>query len=363
MWSPSDGGDMNTTIPHIELGGVSRRVISVALLALSLCLAPAVRPTSSAGARAARASDSYSWPVKPFDQPHPVRGSFGDPRTVFAGPPTQRTLLSGGGSFSFHFGIDISAPDGTAVYPVESGTVRAVTREWVEVAGTHGRSFEYWHIASAVSVGQHVDAGATVLGRILRSCGHVHLSELNNGVSVNPLAPGHLTPYTDTTAPTVTSITFRQGVAGSELMPELLRGRVEIIAAAHDTPALPVPGAWHDLPVTPALIEWRIQSAATGRVVVPTRVAYDVRNRLPSASSFWAIYARGTHQNMSVFGKHYSYMQPGTFLFRLAANGFDTRVLPDSVYELVVTATDIRGNHGSLSERLSIHNRPGIVGP
>ena len=23
---------------------------------------------------------AYGWPLKPFDKPHPIRGSFGDPR-------------------------------------------------------------------------------------------------------------------------------------------------------------------------------------------------------------------------------------------------------------------------------------------
>jgi hypothetical protein len=34
-------------------------------------------------------------------------------------------------------------------------------------------------------------------------------------------------------------------------------------------------------------------------------------------------------------------------VFRLAPGGFDTHSLPDAVYELVVTAIDIRGNHSS----------------
>ena len=145
-------------------------------------------------------------------------------------------------------------------------------------------------------------------------------------------------------------------------MPELLRGRLELIAAVHDMPARPVPGVWRELPVAPALIEWRIQRASGDKVVVPTRVAYDVRNHLPGLGDFWRVYARGTHQNMSVFGKHYSYMQPGCYLYRLAPGGFDTRSLPDSVYELVVTATDIRGNHSSYAQRFNVHNRPGVLG-
>ncbi len=40
----------------------------------------------------------------------------------------------------------------------------------------------------------------------------------------------------------------------------------------------------------------------------------------------------------------------------------DTRNLPDAVYELVVTATDTRGNHSSYTQRFSVHNRAGVVG-
>ena len=304
---------------------------------------------------------SYPWPVKPFGQPHPIRGSFGDPRTLFFGPPTDRTLYAGNGSFTFHTGVDVAAPDGTAVYPVESGSVRSVSNTWIAVEAG-GRVFQYWHIAAVVSVGQQVDAQSTVLGHILRGSGHVHLTEIDNGVTVNPLAPGHLTPYTDTTVPTVASVRFRTSVTGKDLLPEILRGRVEMLAAVSDLPTMPVPGVWRNLPVTPALVAWEICRADNGKVIVPRHTAYDVRDHLPAANAFWQVYARGTHQNMSVFGAHYSFMQPGLYLIRLMPGGFDTQTLHDGVYDLVVTATDIRGNHSSTMQRFSVHNRPGVVG-
>jgi len=58
----------------------------------------------------------YPWPLKPFDRSHPVRGYFNDPRIS-------------GTSRAFHFGIDISAPNGTPVYAVRRGVVH------LEVAG------------------------------------------------------------------------------------------------------------------------------------------------------------------------------------------------------------------------------------
>jgi hypothetical protein len=342
---------MSTTRTHL------RTSVAVALIAAATLVAAA----SATAAPARMASTPYPWPVKPFDKPHPVRGSFGDPRTLFHGPPTQRTLLAGSGSFTFHTGVDVSAPDGTAVYPVESGTVAAVQPQWLAVS-SGGRVFEYWHVTASVRPGDHVTAQETVLGHIIRGCGHVHLTEIDGGVTVNPLAEGHLTPYEDHTTPTVGRISFRTSVTGEDLMPELLRGRIEFLASAQDMPTMQVPGAWGGLPVTPALLTWQIRRAATGKVVVRDRTAYDVRTQLPSQLAFWQVYARGSHQNMSVFGKHYSYMQPGVYLFRLAPGGFDTRTLPDSVYDLVVTATDIRGNTSTEIQRFSIHNKPGVVG-
>jgi murein DD-endopeptidase MepM/ murein hydrolase activator NlpD len=306
---------------------------------------------------------SYGWPVKPFNQPHPVRGSFGDPRTIFAGLPTEDGLLHGSCQCTFHEGVDISAPDGTPVYAVESGTVTVVhtqkAAEMIAVASGN-TGFEYWHITASVKVGQQVVAGQTVLGHILPKAGHVHLTEVDAGQIVNPLQTGHLTPYHDTTTPVVSSISF-QAADGSELIPNFLRGSVEIIANAYDTSALPVRGIWHGMPVTPALLTWQIEQW-NGKPVGQSRAVYDVRHALPANSDFWRVYARGSFQNMSVFANHYSWLQPGCFLFRLTPGGFDTHRLTDGVYAVVVTATDIAGNSSSSSARFTVHNRPGFKG-
>jgi hypothetical protein len=278
------------------------------------------------------AAAAYGWPVKPFHAEHPVRGNFGDPRTVFAGPPTRRTLLTAGGKFQFHFGVDVSAPNGTAVYPVESGVVTRVTDEEIAVAGPAGHAFEYWHLHAAVRTGERVTAYATVLGRIAKPCGHVHLSELEHGVYVNPLQRGHLTPYHDDTAPQVTGVVVSGG---------------EIEATAADYPSLPVPGAWHDLPVAPARLAWRLV-AAHGAVVVPEHVVFDVTRHLPPAS-FWSVYARGTHQNMTTFTRFYAYRQPGAYIFRLGA-----MPVAAGTYRVVVTASDIRGNTSSRTTQLVV---------
>ena len=317
--------------------------------------------TTPRSASTAVAGTGYGWPIKPFHSEHPIRGNFGDPRTVFLTPPTPESVLSGRGSFSFHQGVDISAPNGTAVYPVRSGTVTAITPIWVRVASGNGETFEYWHIAPAVRVGDRVTSEKTVLGRIIKPAGHVHLTQYENGHVVNPLVPGRLEPYHDTTKPVVESISLRRSDNGRDLLASFVRGRIEMLVDAYDMPTMRVKGEWAGLPVTPALLTWRIQRW-TGRTVVPERIAADFRTTVPPNSAFWRIYARGTYQNMAVFGQHYSYLQRGSYLFRLTPRPFDTSRLEDGVYDLVVTATDIRGNTSSRSLRFTVHNRVGWIG-
>ena len=313
------------------------------------------KATRSAGTEAV-SGEGYGYPVKPFDSEHLVRANLGDPRMQFHGPPTTNTLLHGNGSFSFHQGVDISAPNENAVYPVIDGTVTVVTNEWVRVSSGKGRAFEYWHIRPLVRIGQNVTARQTLLGHVLKSSNHVHLTEYEGSRVVNPLVRGRLTPYHDSTPPVVRAITLRSPDGGSDLLPTFVRGRVEIVADAEDMPTPAAPGGWHG-PVTPALVTWRIRNIA-GRVVVRRRVAADFRTSVPRDSAFWRIYARGTYQNQTVFGRHYSYRQQGTYLFRLAGQ-FDTRTLRDGVYDLIVSASDIRGNSGSQTLRFTVHNRLG----
>ncbi len=151
-------------------------------------------------------------------------------------------------------------------------------------------------------------AERTVLGHILRGQGHVHLTEVDAGRVTDPLLPGHLTPYTDTTVPHVTSIDFRRSDEASPEMPNFLRGTVQVIVEAYDTPTIPVPGIWNEMPITPALVQWRVETW-NGKLAIPARTAWDTRITLPSNVEFWRFYARGTFQNMAVFGKHYSWLQ------------------------------------------------------
>ena len=59
---------------------------------------------------------------------------------------------------------------------------------------------------------------------------------------------------------------------------------------------------------------------------------------------------------------HYSYLQPGHYVFNLTGGRFDTRKLRDGVYDVVVTAQDIAGHSDVESLRFTVHNAPGWAG-
>jgi hypothetical protein len=319
-------------------------------------------PTESSSAASVRQEPShpysYGWPVRPFDQQHPVRANLGDPRSIFRGAPTQRGLMTSACACSYHQGIDIAAADGTAVYPVRSGTVRIVTPEWVGVDSDDGVSFQYWHIHPLVAVGERVAEDKTVLGHITKGSQHVHLTQLQDGTPVNPLAPGNIGPYSDATTPHVNRISFRASDTALDLLPEYVHGRIEIVVDAADAPAIPVPGLWADLPVTPARLTYRIESVPAHQVVIRTTTAMDVTRHLPSTPDMWHSYARGTRMNMVQMGTHRYWYQPGVYLFKLTPSLFDTRRLEDGVYQLTVTASDTDGNHSSATQIFNVHNRP-----
>lgn len=336
---------------HLQ-GRQRLRVVGFGILITAL-LSGVTGATASGAARI----PAYGWPVQPFDQPHPIRSTFGDPRTSFDGPPTATVLYTGRGSFSFHTGIDIVVPDRTPVYPVRSGTAKLSGGRTVTVQSGDGSSWQYWHIVPAVTTGERVVAYTTILGRVRTGYGHVHLAEFNQGRPINPLAPGHLTPYSDKTSPRIGAIEIRRPGSPDEQLPELVRGTIEPVVSVFDTPRPTAPGVWAAMPTAPALIRWRIERRNDGHTVLPEQRAFDVRERLPSNRSFWHYYARGTRQNMATFKQHRYWYQEGVFLFRLGI--VDTHNLPDGIYSLIATAHDIRGNSTERSRTFLVWNRPG----
>jgi len=265
---------------------------------------------------------AYGWPIVPFDQQHAIRGAFDDPR--------QGRGIDGLRENSFHFGIDISAPDGTAVYAVAPGTV-FLYPDSITVRQPGGKEFAYWHIVAAVTEHGYVSTG-DLLGYVRVGWGHVHLAEWDGHTYLNPLRPGGIEPFTDTTTPVVGDIDVK--VSG---------GRLDATVEAYDLPPIQPPPPWQDAHWTPAFVRWRI--TRDGVDVIPWRIAADFRTNWLRGGDFNTIYAPDTQQNRP--------LDPGRYIFWLA-NGLDVGSLPPGTYQLEVLASDTRDNTGSRTTSVTI---------
>jgi hypothetical protein len=303
---------------------------------------------------ASATASAYPWPIKPFHQQHPIRANFGDPRTRF-----WNTMLTDGlqgpGLFQFHNGIDIAAPEGTPVYPVISGTASLIDGAAVLVRSP-GHKFQYFHIHPAVRNGQHVVAQSTVLGTVIHAANHVHLTEIRGRRVWNPLARGGIAPYADRTTPQIDAIFARPTHSLVPLNATTICGTVSLVAAAHDTPPLRVPGTFAGYPVSPAFVTWSL-TLVDGLVYVPTIPAADFRTTLPVVRDFWNVYARGTYQNAPRFSNQ-QFSIPGNYLYNLAPS-FETNSYPNGLYDVRVDVNDMRGNSSESAQQFRIENRAG----
>ena len=288
----------------------------------------------------------YPWPLVPFHREHPVRGYFGDPRTVFSG---EREA-----ALSFHNGIDIAAWRGNKVFPVVSGRVLDVDGDRIIVGATADRRFQYIHLLPKVRVGEWVSASRTVLGTVSPSWGHVHLTEIRSGCAVNPLARGHLTPFRDTSEPQIEAVRF-EDLSGRLLSSSTLVGKVRVIVSAQDEPALPAPGEWRRMPVAPALLTWELKTIP-GRVLL-RGIGADFRYSEPSSADFCSVYAPGTVQNFAVVAGVYRWARPGHFLFELTPRPLDTSRLHPGRYLLTVTAGNLGGHAANRTVPVDIRKR------
>jgi Peptidase family M23 len=246
---------------------------------------------------------AYHWPVKPFDRQHPIRGAFDDPR--FGG--------------TFHFGVDISAPDGTAVYAVAPGTVFRYS-DAVAVRQPDGHEFSYWHVRGTVKEHSYVTTGEQI-GVIRRGFGHVHFAEFNGKTYVNPLRLGALAPFVDHTKPVVGPIVVDENGT-----------TISATVEAYDRPPMKPPWPWQNATWTPAIIRWRLLD--DGATAVPWRTAVN-SSVYHSRRDYHNVYAPGTIQNLPG--------RSGRYVFWLTHR----LTVPAGRYDLEVEASDTRGNTGT----------------
>jgi hypothetical protein len=125
-----------------------------------------------------------------------------------------------------------------------------------------------------------------------------------------------------------------------------VRGAVDVVAEAHDTPPLPVPAPWAGLPVTPVRLRWRVLREQ--RVVRRWHTPVDFSRRLIPKERFRSVYAPGTRQNHAG--------SPGLYRFYLA-HTWSTDRLSDGPYRLEVEAADLGGNVGTLGLPFTLANQ------
>ena len=285
----------------------------------------------------------YEWPVVPFNRQHPIRGTFGDPRTR-----TGRVDRDPTNSQLFHNGVDIQVPDGTPVYAIEAGETFLVNHSAVAVVSpgwSAARSlvFGYWHVDPAVADHQQV-ARHQLLGYVRRGAGHVHLSEHRFGRYVNPLRRGGLSPYVDRIPPVIRKIVLRPCVPWREISVEAVSGCVELVVNAFDAPPMRLRGAWRDAVLPPFRVAWGgLSSGSWLPAAVRPPIAFDRFPEVPLG----AVYAWGTRQNL----RH----RPGTYYFWLARN-LDTRMLTDGVHTIWVSVFDLRRNKATSTLRFTVAN-------
>ena len=304
------------------------RVVALAVLSLALLAGP----DATAAADVSACGAPYGWPVRPSDRAHPVRGGLNDPRNE-----------------AFHFGVDITALDGTRVYAVAPGRVHYSRGHRTAIAvrdPSACRWFAYWHVVPAVRSGTRVRRGDLV-GRVVRGYNHVHLGEYDRrlGRYVDPTRPGRagLFPYHDPTRPEIVRVSAERG--GRVLDPRGLRGIVGLVVRTHDLPALPSPPPWDGYRVAPATIGWRLVGLR-GSVVRPYRRVFDGRVKLDDRL-FEAVYAPGT--------RHPRPRRPGLYRYWLARR-FDTDAHANGRYVVRVRVADAHGNAAWASLAVTIRN-------
>ena len=172
---------------------------------------------------------SYNWPCAPFDQQHPINGTFCENRP------------NGSGSIKidhFHDGVDIDLAQGNNVYSVIDGTVTGIGTADVYGINAYVRvgRYAYVHVNASpgIQVGSVVKAYDTVIGTT-NSWNHIHFKDGNPGAEINPLRnDSGLNPLNDPYPPAIDAVNFYINGTTTPFAGSKVFGLVDIVAKARD---------------------------------------------------------------------------------------------------------------------------------
>jgi PKD repeat protein len=255
------------------------------------------------------------WPLRPFHRQHALRAGLNERR-----------------GRSFHYGIDIQARDLEKVYAIQPGVARILRRAGADSRVQVG-NYIYWHVYPAVRDGQRVSAYSTLVGRVGRGRGHLHLSEVDGqGRYLNLLRRGGrvLQPWSDTLPPVIG--------------PPRIAPDGEVTVAVYD------PQSWrertsYDTPVlAPAALAYRLFTVGGGRIG-PLRWALRGSHNL-DFSLIGAVFAPEAHAPGAACFERREICRPD-WRYRLAG-GLAPRIDPGALgpgrYRLSIYAWDWAGN-------------------
>jgi hypothetical protein len=311
------------------------------------------------------------WPLAPIARPHPIRGSFNEPRK---GAP--------------HFGIDVAAvPNKAMVYSISSGYVKGLRRDThqISIASAGPDHFlQYWHIVPLATL--HIDdavwAGEPI-GHVVTAFYHAHVSEYEYPCGwINPMRPSgplHVAPNRERPsigplhafvanspafAPFSTSIDpALQTDRSTPLELTDLHGVVDLRAEICDHPMLAMTSR-PQLDLEPAAIRAFLAPRFDRREHLSTiRRVYDGAVVLRPArlgTTIWRIWAFGTwRDNAGYFqsGPHANAHLGAAYVWHVGGrHGLDTRNFPNGSYQYCAQALTINGRASTSCTPVVIDN-------
>ena len=324
--------------------------------------------------------DWRGWPVRPHDQPHPVRGSFLDPRP-------DRVLGA-----TYHNGVDVAVRDDRPepgapprrthrVYAIEGGRVEEASKPGVRGLVDIGH-FRYEHVDARVQVGERIEPGQPI-GWTCFDTWHVHLGErliTPDGRKhwINPLRMGgKVQPTVDHAYPKIAEIRYytpadpawalrrignvvRLPDAGRRLDVRHLSGTVDVRVRASDPQSFLGwfnEQPWLAAPNDPFRLSLTLVHLDSGRIVERRDVFRSAQYLTMPASQH---YAPGTEQNLpanACLRHHETDSCAGIYWFRLyPAPYWNTARLPNGRYRIRVRVWDSKGNTSKRDSDLTISN-------